>query len=106
MKRTDITIQDLEKAIQSLKVEQGDGEAFNAGMYYARDFIEPYYNKLLKENERLNNIIDELEEILEREIKIGEETFPDDIDSIIVCNTLKQVLNDLNKLKEPKGSDE
>ena len=83
MKRTDITIQDLEKAIQSLKVEQGDGEAFNAGMYYARDFIEPYYNKLLKENERLNNIIDEMEKFL--------------ID-------VKQFAY-LDKLKELKGSD-
>ena len=58
MKRTNITIQDLEKAIQSLKREpEINIKSFKEGMYYARDLMEPYYNKLLKENERLNNII-------------------------------------------------
>lgn len=62
-------------------------------------------NKLIRKNEeieRLNNIIYGLEEILEREIKIGEETFLHDNDATIVCNTLKHVLKDLNKLKEGK----
>ena len=67
-----------------------------------RDIIAHYINTLYIENKELHDIICGLEEILEREIKIGEETFPKDNDAIIVCNTLKQVLNDLNKLKEKK----
>lgn len=63
------------------------------------DIINAITN-LQYENEKLNNIIYGLEEILEREIKIGEETFSYDYDSRIVCNTLKQVLCDLNKLKK------
>lgn len=58
--------------------------------------------QLRQENERLSNIICDLEYELETEIKIGKETFPDDEFSNIVCETLKQVLNSLKDLKEGK----
>lgn len=60
MKIQDIDMRAIDKAIQSLKGEREDNDQFNAGMYYIRDLIEPYYDNLVKENKRLNNIIDEL----------------------------------------------
>jgi hypothetical protein len=64
MKIQDIDMQAIDKAIQSLKGEREDNDQFNAGMYYIRDLIEPYYDNLVKENKRLNNIIDKFEEWL------------------------------------------
>ena len=104
MKIQDIDMQAVDIAIQSLKGEREDNDQFNAGMYYIRDLIEPYYNNLVKENKRLNNIIDELEKDL---IDYFKKEYADR--KLENCNlencAYDYALVMLGKLKELKGSD-
>lgn len=93
MKIQDIDMKAIDKAIQSLKGEREDNDQFNAGMYYIRDLIEPYYNNLIKENKRLNNVIDELENWLKEDYML----FDNESDECIIARSV------IDKLKELKG---
>lgn len=79
-------------------------ELHTVGIFRGEEYeLQDLFNGLLEENRRLNNILEEFEEDLEREINIKEEDLKIEHNTYIDINsTLRKVLE---RFKELKGSD-
>lgn len=70
-----------------------------------KGLIREYIDKQDKEIERLNNVINELEEDIKDYRKILEQGITDKVDYIYLGSVLQFLDNILDKLQELKGSD-
>ena len=78
-------------------------EFIGLNLYYSQEFVDDLQNDYIEEMERLNNIIEDFEIELQREINIRkEDTNLEENTFFTINNTLKNVLK---RFRELKGSD-